>query len=154
MKKALCAVVGFVCLAGSVRAQTAEDFFRAIRGGDLETLRKLSVNPNVKDRLDTTPLHYAAIYGNPEAVRILLEHGAPPNPRQEGGWTPLHEAAQIGDVEMVKILLEHGARVNDQDIDGRTALDHAMDHLGSGVIQLLVKAGADTSLKLSPTAKP
>jgi ankyrin repeat protein len=63
-------------------------------------------------------------------------------------------ASSAGDVEMVKILLEHGARVNDQDIDGRTALDHAMDHLGSGVIQLLVKAGADTSLKLSPTAKP
>ncbi len=77
MKQALGCTIAFVGFLGFLPAQTADDFFRVIRAGDLDRLRQLSVHPvTVKDRLDTTPLHYAALYGNLESVRILLEHGA------------------------------------------------------------------------------
>jgi ankyrin repeat protein len=65
MKRAVLAVV---CLIGFLQAQTAEDAFRAIRANDLDALRHLPAN--IKDRLNTTPLHYAALYGSTESVRI------------------------------------------------------------------------------------
>jgi ankyrin repeat protein len=142
VKKALCAVVGFVCLAGSGRAQTAEDFFRAIRGGDLETLRKLSANPNVKDRLDTTPLHYAAIYGNAEAVRILLEHGADPAARNKSEATPLIYAAY--NFDKTKLLVEKGSYVNAHCASGMTPLLIATSvHGNIATVRYLIEKGAD-----------
>jgi ankyrin repeat protein len=67
------------------------------------------------------PLHSAASARNLEAVRLLLEHGAPPNARQEAGWVPLHAAAQNGDRPMVDLLLLHGADPRLSNDDGKTA---------------------------------
>lgn len=103
---------------------------------------------------DLSPLIVALSSHSLAAFNAVLKQGADVNAHDQKGLTPLMAASSAGDVEMVKLLLEHGARVNDHDIDGRTALDYATGHLRSGVIPLLVKAGADTSLKLSPTAKP
>ena len=55
------------------------------------------------------PLHSAASARNMEAVRVLLEHGAPVNTRQQAGWVPIHAAAQNGDRPMVELLLKHHA---------------------------------------------
>lgn len=55
------------------------------------------------------PLHSAAAARNLEAVRLLLEHGAPVNTRQQAGWVPIHAAAQNGDRPMVELLLKHHA---------------------------------------------
>jgi uncharacterized protein len=55
------------------------------------------------------PLHSAASARNLEAVRLLLEHGAPVNARQQGGWAPIHAAAQNGDRPMVELMLRHRA---------------------------------------------
>ena len=55
------------------------------------------------------PLHSAASARNLEAVRVLLEHGAPVNTRQQAGWVPIHAAAQNGDRPMVELLLKHHA---------------------------------------------
>jgi uncharacterized protein len=67
------------------------------------------------------PLHSAASARNLEAVRLLLEHGAPPNARQHGGWVPLHAAAQNGDRPMVDLLLQHGADPRLANDEGKTA---------------------------------
>ncbi len=45
----------------------------------------VSANP-----MKVMPLHSAASARNLEAVRCLLEHGAPVNARQAGGWVPVH----------------------------------------------------------------
>lgn len=103
---------------------------------------------------DLSPLIVTSSSHSLAAFNAVLKQGADVNAHDQKGLTPLMAASSAGDVEMVKLLLEHGARVNDHDIDGRTALDYATGHLRSGVIPLLVKAGADTSLNLSPTAKP
>lgn len=66
------------------------------------------------------PLHSAASARNLEAVRLLLEHGAPVNAPQQSGWVPIHAAAQNGDRPMVELLLKHGADPALTNADGKT----------------------------------
>jgi ankyrin repeat protein len=88
-----------------------------------------------------TPLHVAAITGDPATVAALLAHGGDPNARAPGGvqraMAPIHWAAYGGHAEMVKALLGAGA-------DGRLADDTGMDALGmakeaghAGVVRVL-----------------
>ena len=73
------------------------------------------------------PLHSAASARNLEAVRLLLEHGAPVNARQQSGWVPIHAAAQNGDRPMVELLLKHGADPALTNADGKTPAAVARD---------------------------
>jgi ankyrin repeat protein len=66
------------------------------------------------------PLHSAASARNLETVRLLLDHGAPPNARQHGGWAPIHAAAQNGDRAMIELLLQHGADPKLANDEGKT----------------------------------
>jgi ankyrin repeat protein len=141
LKQVLC-FVACVCVVGFVQAQTADDFFRAIRAGDLDALRRLSANPNVKDRLDTTPLHYAALYGNTESVRILLEHGADPKARNKSDVTPLIYGAY--NFEKTRLLVEKGADVNAKSAAEMTPLLVAVStHGNTETVRYLLEKGAD-----------
>ena len=69
------------CAVAVAGAASPDDFARAIRANDLSALRKLANTPaaaNLENNLHARPLHYAAIYGSADAVRILLEAGADP----------------------------------------------------------------------------
>ncbi len=127
-----------------LKAQTtAETFFQAIRAGDSDTLRRLCANPvNVKDRLDTTPLHYAALYGSTESVRILLEHGADVNLRNKSGATPLLYGAYSFD--KTRLLVEKGADVNVKSAGEMTPLLVAVSvHGNTPAVRYLIDKGAD-----------
>ena len=92
----------------------------------------------------TTGLHAAV--NHPEAVRLLLQHGANPNARDEGdNALPLHFAAGGGPLESVRLLLDAGS-----DVHGVGDL-HQMDVIGwatifaearRDVVDLLVARGA------------
>jgi ankyrin repeat protein len=73
------------------------------------------------------PLHSAASARNLEAVRLLLEHGAPVNARQQSGWVAIHAAAQNGDRPMVELLLKYGADPKLTNADGKTPAAVARD---------------------------
>ncbi|RSM20139.1 hypothetical protein CDV31_000934 [Fusarium ambrosium] len=62
----------------------------------------------------TTPLAFAAGTGHVEIVKLLLKHGANPNPARwrEIQQTPLSVAAGRGNYEIAKILIEAGADVH------------------------------------------
>ena len=91
-----------------------------------------------------SPVADAAMNGDIEAVRALLEDGADVNAAQGDGMTALHWAAEAGDMEMVGVLLSAGARVQ-----GVTRLgDYTPLHLASkagyeGIVGRLLDAGAD-----------
>jgi len=63
----------------------------------------------------TTPLMLAAKLGKPNALKILLEHGASPSFQNNEQATPLHLAAASGCLESVHALLAAGAATSTQD---------------------------------------
>ncbi|MGH7448750.1 MAG: ankyrin repeat domain-containing protein, partial [Longimicrobiales bacterium] len=130
------------------RKSTSVDvFFAACAAGDIETLRGvLARDPGaVRGRREgMTALHVAVAH--PQAVRLLLEHGADPNAREPGdNALPLHFAAGGGHLESVRVLLDAGS-----DVHG-SGDAHAMDVIGwatctaeahRDVVDLLVERGA------------
>ena len=81
--------------------------------GDTAGLRKLfddNYGPDgswVLQGLPWTPLHSAALAGQCDVVRLLLEEGAKVNPLTQLGQTPLDLAT---DPDVIRILKEHGGR--------------------------------------------
>jgi ankyrin repeat protein len=122
------------------RAPNVAEFVRACTTGDVETLRGLLWNdPNLaRERVTrgSTGLHLAVRH--PDAVKLLIEHGADPNARDAGdNASPLHFAAAHGDLESVRILLDAGADV------------HGVGDLHQGeVIGWAARAGNDAVIKL------
>src|SRR5580698_8855920 len=136
-------VTGLVCLASLMSAQnTAETLFQAIRSADLDTLRSAPNIASLRDRLDTTPLHYAALYGNLESVRILLDRGANLNARNKSDATPLIFAAY--NFEKTRLLVEKGADVNAHSSRGMTPLKVAASvHGNIATLRYLLDKGAE-----------
>jgi ankyrin repeat protein len=57
---------------------------------------------NPEDKFGFTPLHSAAVHGNLEVVKLLMDHAKVKNPGDKTGKTPLHYAAKNGNREIVK----------------------------------------------------
>jgi ankyrin repeat protein len=126
---------------------TADDYLRAIRANDLATLTSLcKTNPaTVRDRLDYTPLHYAAVYGSTEAVRTIINAGGDPNARNKTESTPLMYAAWS--LERTRLLVEKGGDVNAKATDGSTPLSVALGVPDNeATVHFLVDKGADVKL--------
>lgn len=122
----------------------------ALRAGNKPAFKKLlSANPkavNLKGPGGSTPLMYAALYGDPDSVRLLLENGADPNLKNEAGATALMWA--LADVEKTRLLLAQRADANARSDDGRTPLIIAASQRGSGaVVKLLLDHGANPDAK-------
>jgi ankyrin repeat protein len=125
---------------------SAEEVFQTIRSDDMSTLRQLvsSGAANVKDKLSMSALHYAALYGSSEAVRILLEGGADPNVTNGAGSTPLIFGAY--NLEKTKLLVAKGADVNAANDLGTRPLWVATSTHGNGAaVRHLIEHGADPS---------
>jgi ankyrin repeat protein len=124
----------------------------ALRDGNRqEFTRALRENPksvNGKGQGGWTPIMYAALYGDEEAVRLLLAQDANPNAQNDGGGTALMYA--IDDVEKTRRLLDGGADANARSGEGRTALLIAVGRAGSNaVVKLLLEKGARASERLA-----
>jgi ankyrin repeat protein len=89
------------------------------RGADVKQVAR---NP-----MKVQPLHAAVAGRSMEAVRALVEAGAPIDAHQQEGWTPLHEAVHQGNIEMTKYLLAHGADPKLQNEKGKNAIGLAAD---------------------------
>jgi adenosylhomocysteine nucleosidase len=72
-------------------------------------------------------LHFAAFFGHPEAVRLLLERGADPGRHARGfnHVAPINSAAAANSTEIVRMLLAAGADPDAEQGGGETALDAA-----------------------------
>ncbi len=92
----------------------------------------------------STPLMYATLYGDAEAVRLLLEAGADPNSRNEAGATALMWA--VDDLDKTRLLIRSGADVNARSDDGRAPLLIAATRPGSyDIVKLLLDHQANPS---------
>ena len=132
----------------------ATQVMKALRDGDKQAFKKLATDDpkvgSLKGPDGTTPLMQAVLYGDLDAVRLLLANGADPNIRNEAGATALMWA--VGDSEKLRLLLEHGADVNARSNDGRTPLLIAAGQFGSNAaVKLLLDRGASLSTKSPAT---
>ncbi len=94
-----------------------------------------------------TPLHLAAFFGQPAAVKRLLEQGADPNAVAENPTMvqPLHSAVASGVTESVVALVDGGADVNAAQQGGWTPLQAAAMHDKLEMVRSLLAAGADVA---------
>ena len=86
----------------------------------------------------TRPLHVAAIWGDCEAIEVLLDAGADINAKGEHGHTPLMEAVSQGHVRAVELLVNRGAKGVRND-DGETPSELA-EITGNAEIGAILKA--------------
>jgi uncharacterized protein len=95
-----------------------------------------------------TALHLAAYFGQEDAARLLLEHGADANAvarNAELEVAPLHSAAAGGHGSIVELLLEHGADPNARQRGGFTPLHAAAQNGDRDSVEVLVERGGDTT---------
>lgn len=98
-----------------------------------------------RDQGGRTPLHDAAVDGEPDDARRLLAAGSDVEAEDLDGTRPLHVAAMHQHPEVLELLLEAGAEVDPRDARANTPLFYATTFSqGSGdCIVPLLRAGAD-----------
>ena len=82
-----------------------------------------------------TPLHLAAIFGQLDAEKLLIQAGANLNSQNNMGGTPLHMACYFCRPEIVELLLKSGA-------DPKRVNSHGMTPLASVKIELNAESRA------------
>jgi uncharacterized protein len=95
-----------------------------------------------------TALGLAAFLGGPEAVRVLLEHGADADDDADNpfGVRPVHAAGAAHDHETMRLLLEAGADPNRRQQGGFVPLHEAAHSDDVEMARLLLAHGADPKL--------
>jgi ankyrin repeat protein len=127
----------------------------AARGEDAGVIKLLSLGVPVDatNEVNHTSLKAAAWNGQLEMIRLLIDRGADVRHRNAHGFTALHCAVgsppsdQEHQAKCVQLLLDGGAEVNAIDNSGGTTLMGAawFDALPS--VELLLRAGADATIK-------
>jgi ankyrin repeat protein len=138
-----------VCLMFSGRAATPPEILKAIRSNDLAALRAMNRQELVetRDQHSWSSLHYAALYGSEQAVKIVLDAGADPNARNQSGATPLILAAYS--FEKTRLLVDKGADVNAKANNGTTSLFVATGSpANERTVRYLLDKGADVKYLL------
>ena len=145
MKKfAVVAAIFMVCNSGN-GATSPEFLIQAVRNNDLTFLKEQlssEAGVNTADSRGTTLLMYAAAYGSPEAVELLLSRGADAKAKNQFDATALIWAAN--NPRKTRLLVEKGADVNARTKRGRTPLMVAASCDGcASTVRLLLDKGAD-----------
>jgi ankyrin repeat protein len=136
------------------------DVFEAAAVGRVERLRELldadAGLARARSADGGTALHFAAFFRQPEATRLLVEHGADLEARAAafGDVTPLHSACASGERESARILLEHGADPNVRQQGGFTPLHAAAQNGDQELAQMLLARGADPELATDDGRRP
>ncbi|XP_077392011.1 BRCA1-associated RING domain protein 1 isoform X2 [Festucalex cinctus] len=129
---------------GEDRGESSPVPSRAVR----KSPSRASGSPTVvkKNHKGETPLHLAAIKGDVEGVKELLDQGADPNLKDNAGWTPLHEACNLGHLVVVEALLSGGALLNTPGYENDSPLHDAVRNGHIAVVKLLLQFGASQSV--------
>ena len=92
------------------------------------------------DVLDTkrrTPLSYAALYNNNEALEVLLQHGANVNSLDSNGSIPLHQALK-GSATTASLLIGWNAKLRSIDGFYQTCLQIALRSQRKDAVELIL----------------
>jgi hypothetical protein len=111
----------------SAHLDKKEALAKAVSSGDIDRIKQLLASGAGIDARNpeggSTPLSTAALHGQLEAARFLLERGAKVDATNEDGNTPLLVAAFFCRTEMVQLLLEKGGSPIHKNKRGETPID-------------------------------
>ena len=99
---------------------------------------------NAQDLDGGTAVHYA--YDEPQALELLLQHGADPSIEDDEGLAPLHVCASFDSRQAAVLLLEHGADLNLKDHQKKNAMHHAVVNGNLNFVQWLLEVGAQDQM--------
>lgn len=124
----------------------AQEIFNAVKNDDLTKVKTLIGKDasiiNLKDNLDNTPLHNAAIDGSVAITELLLSKGADINSANTQLNTPLHLAIMNGKDEVSKILIKKGSDLSKQNIVKKTPLHLTVRYNRKAIAELLIAKGS------------
>lgn len=105
-------------------------------------------NSATQDGHGNTVLHWASFKNSFPCAKILLSHGASPNSKAKTSeWTPLHDAAYSNSIDTLSLLITAGGDVNAKAKSGATPLCFAAQEDGPEATEVLLKAGADPTIR-------
>lgn len=132
----------------------ATELFWAACGGELEITRLLlaaGAKVAAEKHSEESSLHAAVEGANLPMVNLLLDYDGVValNWFDYVARTPLIVAVQVSSIQIARRLLEAGADVNahDETRIGDTALHHAVEKGTLEMVELLLKAGANPTIK-------
>lgn len=132
----------------SVNPKGHAALFVALRVPAPAVAKVLIAHPDTKVEVrsdkDESPLMLAAIKGQVELCRQLIERDADVN---KPGWAPLHYAATSGNAAVIRLLLDHYAYIDAESPNGTTPLMMAAMYGSEDAVKVLLDAGADASIK-------
>lgn len=103
--------------------------------------------PSYATNTGITALMQVSETNHPEAVSLLLNHGAKLEATDSNGWTALMYAAEHDQADNVKLLLDHGAKMEAREQRGWTALMIATSEGNRHAIRTLIDHHADVHVK-------
>ncbi|WP_419420208.1 ankyrin repeat domain-containing protein [Legionella sp. D16C41] len=128
----------------------------AAYNGHANVMKVLAENKTNLDQANSageTAVLIAAQKGHAAVIDVLAQHKANLNKADKSGITPVWIAAQYGHTEVIKILTHYLDRADlNQKTDGVTPLFIAAQNNRRGVVESLLKAGADYTIALKCTA--
>ncbi|CAL8086560.1 unnamed protein product [Calicophoron daubneyi] len=101
---------------------------KAAASGDLASCARIlheRVDPNSKDSVGRSPMHYAALNGHFEIIRLLLCNRGTVDVADANGVTPLHLAARKDHLRCAQLLCMAGADITRACASGCTPRDLA-----------------------------
>jgi ankyrin repeat protein len=119
----------------------------AVRQGRLDMVKLLLANGAKLHGRELPEAAFIELQNDSLAmVTTLLEAGANANSRSDGS-TALLRASYRGNKKTVKLLLaQPGIKLDETDYDGRTALMWAAELGHAEIVEMLLQAGANTSI--------
>ena len=108
----------------------------------------LKVDPNSRDAIGFTPLHYTAKFNRVRALNVLLKN-EDINPNSTDGATygegntPIITAAEHNSVDVIKPLVDGGADPNAKNLRGETAFLVNVQSVTVAALEALATNGAD-----------
>ncbi|KAJ5581833.1 hypothetical protein N7535_000453 [Penicillium sp. DV-2018c] len=103
---------------------------------------------NIPDNAGNTPLQIAALAGEAEIVKFLLEAGCEINTKNIDKDTPLIDAVENGNVEVVKLLLDAGANPRTVNAEGDEPYELVPSFVDDDEYEEMRKALADAKANM------
>lgn len=98
---------------------------------------------DIKDKNGHIPLHYAIIFKNINAIKILLEAGSDVNISDNNGQNSLHLAVYTKELDIVLLITEQNIHINARTGTGENALHISCNFELLDIAELLLTKGID-----------